>query len=231
MLALSERTPELIDVTPEFMSAHCVAAMPEKRTSNEIDRTSEHSNCMTAYKRPTGISPDSKGGFTMKAAILGSTLLLAISIPALAAEKDLYGTWKMVSQTQKMLDTGEVRKGRGDAPNGYMTFTPDGRVIGVITSDNRPKPESVAKMTDQQRIELFNSMNAYAGTFKLEGNKLTRRYDVTHNQVADRAAVGEIKIEGRKLTMVNAPARATKDGKSVQTTTVWEKVQAPAGKK
>jgi len=166
----------------------------------------------------------------MKTVFLGSALLLAISFPVLAAEKDLYGTWKMVSQSQKLLDTGEIRKGRGDVPNGYVTFTPDGRVIGVITSDKRPKPESVAKMSDQQRIELFNSMNAYAGTFKLEGNKLTRRYDVTHNEVTDRAAMGEIKIEGRKLTMVNEPARATKDGKRVQTTTVWEKVQAPAKK-
>jgi hypothetical protein len=166
----------------------------------------------------------------MKTAILASALLLAIPLSASAAEKDLYGTWKMVSQSQKMLDTGEVRKGRGDAPNGYMTFTSDGRVIGVITSDKRPKPDSVAKMTDQQRIELFNSMNAYAGTFTLEGNKLTRRYDVTLNEVPARAAVGEIKIEGRKLTMVNEPAAATKDGRRVQTTTVWEKVQAPAKK-
>ncbi|MGH8641306.1 MAG: lipocalin-like domain-containing protein [Burkholderiales bacterium] len=166
----------------------------------------------------------------MKTAILGSVLLLAIPFAAPAAEKDLHGTWKMVSQSQKVLDTGEVRAGRGKAPNGYMTFTPDGRVIGVIAGDKRPKPESVAKMTDQQRIALFNSMNAYAGTFTLEGNKLTRRYDVTHNEVTARAAVGEIKIEGRRLTMANEPSFSTSDGKKVQTTTVWEKVQASAKK-
>jgi predicted component of type VI protein secretion system len=166
----------------------------------------------------------------MKAAILGSALLLAVPLAALAAEKDLYGTWKQVSQSQKVLDTGEVRAGRGKAPKGYMVFTPDGRVMAVNTSDKRPKPESVAKMTDQQRIELFNTMNAYAGTYTLENNKLTRRYDVTHNEVTDRSGVSEIKIEGRKLTLVNAPGRATMDGKMVQTITVWEKVQAPAKK-
>ena len=164
----------------------------------------------------------------MKTAILGSVLLLAIPFAAPAAESDLYGTWKMVSQSQKVLDTGEVRKGRGDVPNGYTSFTPDGRVTGVILSEKRPKPESAAKMTDQQRIELFNTMNAFAGTYKLEGNKLTYRYDATHNEVSARAAVREIKFEGRKLTMVNEPGRATKDGKMVVTTTVWEKVQAPA---
>jgi hypothetical protein len=164
----------------------------------------------------------------MKAAILGSVLLLSIPFAALAAESDLYGTWKMVSQSQKVVDTGEIRAGRGKVPNGYVSFTPDGRMTGVILSEKRPKPESAAKMTDQQRIELFNTMNAYAGTYKLDGNKLTYHYDLTHNEVPARAAVREIKIEGRKLTMVNEPGPATADGKMVVTTTVWEKVQAPA---
>jgi len=101
-------------------------------------------------------------------------------------------------------------------------------VTGIILSEKRPKAESVAKMTDQQRIELFNTMNAFAGTYKLDGNKLTYRFELTHNEVIDRASVREIKIEGRKLTMVNEPARATVDGKMAITTTVWEKVRAAA---
>ena len=167
----------------------------------------------------------------MKTAIVSMVLLLAIPLAAPAAESDLYGTWKLVSQSQKVVDTGEVRQLRGKAPNGYTSFTPDGRMTGFILSEKRPKPESVAKMTDQQRIELFNTMNAYAGTYKLDGNKLTYRYDITHNEVPERALVREIKIEGRKLTMVNEPGRATVDGKMVITTTVWEKVQAPAAEK
>ena len=164
----------------------------------------------------------------MKTAILGSVLLLSIPFAALAAESDLYGTWKLLSLSRKVIDTGEMRQPRGKAPNGYVSFTPDGRVTGVIASEKRPKPESVAKMTDQQRIELFNTVNAYAGTYKLDGNKLTYRYDLTHNEVPERAAAREIKIEGRKLTMVNEPAPSAMDGKMSQTSTVWEKVQASA---
>ena len=164
----------------------------------------------------------------MKTAILGSVFLLAIPLAAPAAESDLYGTWKMVSQSQKLIDTGEIRAGRGKSPNGYLSFGQDGRLMGFILSEKRPKPESVAKMTDQQRIELFNTMNAFAGTYKLEGNKLTYFFEVTHNEVPARASVREIKFEGRRITMVNEPGRAVADGKMVQTTTVWEKVQAPA---
>ena len=164
----------------------------------------------------------------MKTAILGIVLLLAIPLAAPAAESDLYGTWKLVSLNSKLIDTGQVDQPRGKAPSGYVSFTPDGRMTGLILSEKRPKPESVAKMTDQQRIELFNTINAYAGSYKLDGNKLTYRYDLTHNEVPERALVREIKIEGRKLTMVNEPARGVVDGKMRQTSTVWEKVQAPA---
>ena len=168
----------------------------------------------------------------MKTAILGGALLLAIPLAARAAESDLYGTWKLVSLNSKLLDTGQMDQPRGKAPTGYVSFTPDGRMTGVILSEKRPKPESAAKMTDQQRVELFKTMNAYAGTYKLEGNKLTYRYDVTHNELpTQRALVREIKFEGRKLTMLNEPATGVVDGKKRQTSTVWEKVQAPAGKK
>ena len=165
----------------------------------------------------------------MKTAILGSVLLLSIPFAALAAESDLYGTWKLVSLNSKVIDTGQVDQPRGKAPSGYVSFGRDGRVTGVIASEKRPRPESVAKMTDQQRIELFNTMNAYGGTYKLDGNKLTYRFDITHNELGEqRASVREIKFEGRKLTMVNEPARSSMDGKMVITTTVWEKVQGPA---
>ena len=167
----------------------------------------------------------------MKTAILGSILLLAIPLTAPAAESDLYGTWKLVSLNSKEMDTGKMVELRGNAPKGYVSFTPDGRMTGIIANEKRPKPESVAKMTDQQRIELFNTVNAYAGTYKLEGNKLTYRYDLTHNEVTERALVREVKFEGRKLTMANEPAKAVSDGKMRQTTTVWEKVQAPAAAK
>ena len=71
----------------------------------------------------------------MKTAILGSVLLLSIPFAALAAESDLYGTWKLVSLNSKVIDTGEMRQPRGKAPNGYVSFTPDGRVTGVIASE------------------------------------------------------------------------------------------------
>lgn len=82
------------------------------------------------------------------------------------------------------------------------------------------------------KYDLDKTMNAYAGAYKLDGNKLTYRFEVTHDELgADRASVREIKIEGRRLTMVNQPARGIADTRMGVTTTVWEKVQAPAAAK
>ena len=168
-----------------------------------------------------------KEGHAMKPALLGIVLLLAIPLAASAADSDLYGTWKLVGLTSKLIETGQVEQPRGKAPRGYLIFAPDGRFMNMTVNEKRPKPGSVAKMTDRQRVELFNTMNAYAGTYQLEGNKLTYRFDLTHNEVLERASVREIKLEGSKLTIVNEPAPGTVDGKMRQTTTVYEKVQAP----
>src|SRR5881397_1484908 len=180
-------------------------------------------------KRDTTRNP--REGCIMKTAILVGALLLVIPLAAPAADSDLYGTWKLVSASRKVMDTGQVEQYRGTAPKGYTIFGRDGHFLSLTLSEKRPKPESVAKMTDQQRIELFNTMNAYAGTYKLDGNKLTYHYDLTHNEVPERASAREIKIEGSKLTMVNEPAPSAMDGKMSQTSTVWEKVQASASAK
>ena len=168
---------------------------------------------------------DPREGDIVKTAILGCALLVAIPLAAPAAESDLVGTWKLVSATRKVMDTGQVEQYRGTAPRGYTIYSRDGHFLSFIVSEKRPKPESVAQMTDQQRIDLFNTMNAYAGTYKLDGIKLTYTFDLTHNEVTQRASAREIKIEGRRLTIVNEPARSTVDGKMALTTTVWKKVE------
>jgi len=166
----------------------------------------------------------------MKTALLATAFALAFPLATLAGESDLYGTWKLVSLTRTM-DGGKMEEPRGKAPKGYLNFGPDGRVMSFIANEKRPKPASVEKMSDPERVGLFNSMNAYAGTYQLQGNKLTYRFDLIHNEVPERAAVREIKLDGQRMTMLNEPAKSSMDGKMVQTTTVWEKVSAPAASK
>ena len=157
-------------------------------------------------------------------------LLLAVTIVALpfssvAAEDELAGTYKLISSTRKILDTGEVLDTWGKNPKGFITYGKDGRMLVLIVNDNRPKPESVAKMTDQQRADLHRSMTAYGGTYKFDGKRIERHIDISWNEVwTGTTVIREIKKDGDKLVYTSAAAPFAGDGKMSVVSLVWEKV-------
>src|SRR5215468_2586726 len=92
------------------------------------------------------------------------TLVPPASVQAQAAN-ELHGTWRLVSFTQTILATGETIDVFGKAPQGFIHYGRDGRMMVLMVKDTRPKPSDLAKMTDQERIELFKTLVAYAGTY------------------------------------------------------------------
>ncbi len=93
------------------------------------------------------------------------------------------------------MDTGQVET--FGQVQGFITYGSDGRMLVLIVEGNRPKAESLAKMTDEQRVGLFRTMNAYGGTYTLGG----------------------------KLIYTTRPAPHVSDGKMSVITLVWEKVK------
>ena len=92
-------------------------------------------------------------------------LILAVAVAvlpfcAVAANEELVGTYKLISSTRKVLDSGEVLDTWGKNPKGFITYGKDGRMMALIAYAERPKPESLDKMTDQQRADLFRTMLA-----------------------------------------------------------------------
>ncbi len=128
--------------------------------------------------------------------------------------------------TRKILDTGEVLDTWGKSPRGFITYGRDGRVLALIVGDKRPKPESVEKMTDQQRADLFRSMTAYGGTYKFDGKTIEHHIDISWNEVwTGTTVIREIKKEGDKLVYTSAAAPFAGDGKMSVVSLVWEKVK------
>src|SRR5262245_58537092 len=77
-------------------------------------------------------------------------LMLAATIAALpystvAADEDLVGTYKLISSTRKILDTGEVQDTWGKDPNGFIIYGKDGRMLVLIVRRDRPKPERASR--------------------------------------------------------------------------------------
>ena len=50
----------------------------------------------------------------------------------------------------------------GKNPNGFITYGKDGRMLVLIVSDNRHKPESLAKMTDELCGKVGDGVNQAA---------------------------------------------------------------------
>jgi Lipocalin-like domain len=163
----------------------------------------------------------------MRPAFTGVMLLLSSTI-ALAGENPLLGTWKVKSFVREVTATGERIHQYGEHPSGYLSYSADGRMYAIVTSDNRVKPRA-ANPTDEERVKLHHTLLAYAGTYTLDGEKVTHHVDISWNE--DRTGSNEVrfyKVEGTSLTITTAPNKSPVDGREGRSVVVVEKVNAPA---
>jgi hypothetical protein len=113
-------------------------------------------------------------------ALLGA-LCVSAAQPADASQALIVGTWKLQSFTREIIASGKRDKPFGERPNGYLSYSPDGRMYGIMTNGDRAKPGG-PQPTDQEKTELFGSMLAYAGTYQVDGDKVSHRVDISWNE-------------------------------------------------
>jgi len=158
--------------------------------------------------------------------LLLATTIATLPFSALTADDELAGTYRLISSTRKILDTGELVDTWGKNPNGFIIYGKDGRMLVLIVRSDRPKPESVDKITDQQRADLHRSMTAYGGTYKFDGKRVEHKIDISWNEVfTGMTLVREITRDGDRLIYASPPARFSGDGRMSVNTLVWEKVK------
>jgi len=152
-------------------------------------------------------------------------VLTSVSVWA-AGEEDLYGTWRLVSYTQEIVATGEKIDIFGKAPRGFLSYSRDSRMSVILVKAERPKPTDLAKVTNEERVELFNTMIAYGGTFKFDGKTVTHHLDISWNETwTGTAQVRNVRLEGDRLYMSTNPGPSPVVGKPVIRVLTWEKVK------
>jgi hypothetical protein len=158
--------------------------------------------------------------------LVGFSLVLLMSTTVIAADQQLYGTWRLVSFTQTVLATGETRDIFGKSPHGFVNYGRDGRVLLLIVGDKRPKPPDLAKMTDQERADLFKTTIAYGGTYTFDGKTVKTRVDISFNENwTGTEQVRHVKFEGKRLILSTIPAPASQDGKVIMAVLTWERIE------
>jgi hypothetical protein len=86
------------------------------------------------------------------------------------------GTWRLVSFEREYQSGTERDYPMGKTATGYIHFLPEGRIAVVITGEGRKAPA-----TDQDRAGLYNSLVAYTGKYRVEGDKWITTVDVSAN--------------------------------------------------
>ncbi|CAN7455597.1 MULTISPECIES: lipocalin-like domain-containing protein [unclassified Ensifer] len=128
---------------------------------------------------------------------------------------NLLGTWKMLSWTRKAVVSGEISDAMGPDPIGYLSYQPDGRMTAVVVKRNRPVPNG-ATPTDEEKVALFDSMLAYAGSYTLEDGKVIHHVEASWNPawgVSD--LIRPFMLDGDRLVIHSAPGVDPTTGEEV----------------
>ena len=139
----------------------------------------------------------------------------------------LIGTWKLVSATDTA-ENGERNDAFGSNPAGFLTYTADGRIMGIISHGER-KPLSVPDYVGAppaERAEAFATFLAYAGTYKLEGSHVIHHVEASwlENSVGTEQVRDIVKLEGDQLLLRTPPY--LKAGRMVTAELLWKRVKA-----
>ena len=153
--------------------------------------------------------------------LLIAALFLIAGQPSFADDRaKVIGVWRLVSFEVEFQVTGEREHIRGKNPTGFIIFTPEGRMMVVLTNEGRKAPK-----TDQDRADLFNSMVAYTGIYRIEGDKWITKVDVSANP----ALVGTeqarfFRVDGDRLQEITTWTPRPEKGMG-RTVITWERAK------
>src|SRR6476659_2998924 len=123
---------------------------------------------------------------------------VAISYQATAEDTDITGTYRLVSEQRKIVDTGEIVPSSGS--QGFISYDKSGRMLVVLVRSPRPNPENLDKMTDQDRLGLFRTMTAYSGTYKFDGKTVEHSIDISWNEYWTGKKDRPVERDGDRIT-------------------------------
>jgi hypothetical protein len=158
--------------------------------------------------------------------IILSVLVVAVSaiLSAGHAAESIVGTWRLISQTTEDSESKAIEKVFGDKPIGFLTYTSEGRMTIIITHSTR-KPPASAKATEAEAAHLYGTMVAYAGTYRINGDKIIHHIEASWNEAwngTDQERFAEVR--DNRLTIYSPPFVSPTLGRRIDSKLVWERI-------
>jgi hypothetical protein len=108
----------------------------------------------------------------------------------------------------------------GKSQHGYLVITP--KVLVLLYTGDVRRPGT----TPEAKVGLYDSMAAYAGPYRVEGDKLIVSVDTSWNEVwAGRDQTRTIEVKGKRLALIGAPQRSsTQANRTLTSRSEWERI-------
>jgi hypothetical protein len=166
-------------------------------------------------------------GMLSRAAFLAALCSIVLSAGNARAQdiaSAIVGVWKVLSLETKEVNSGRAVRPLGDVI-GTFVFSRGGHFSGMVFSANRKGP-AAPNATEAERIALFNSMVAYNGVYRTDGNKLDLTIDNSHIQSWNSTQrLFTVELSGTRLTGRTAPLKAATTGLDVFAEFIWERLE------
>jgi hypothetical protein len=136
----------------------------------------------------------------------------------------LIGTWRLVSGMREEIPSGEKTSFLGENPTGFLHYTPEGRMLALITRASR-KPPAGRVVTAAEAEALIRSMISYGGTFECAGDEIIHHCDISWNQsFTGTVQKRKVMFDGDRLVLSPPPSHDPIDGKMSVRRLTWEKI-------
>jgi Lipocalin-like domain len=85
---------------------------------------------------------------------------------------------------------------------------------------------AVLVATEAEKVELYDGLVAYAGTYTVEGDRVTHRIEVSWNQSwTGTAVVRTFAVEGDRVRLQTAPSPGPFGGREGIGVLIWQRVE------
>jgi Lipocalin-like domain len=135
------------------------------------------------------------------------------------------GTWILLSMETEDVDTGQKHNLLGVHPSGYLSYGPDCRMSAILVKESREGPAALVA-TDPESMELYRGLIAYAGSYSIDGYRITHHIEASWNQAwTGTTQVSQFNIDGKSLYIRTGPGKSPMTGKQSSTVFIWTRVE------
>ena len=136
-------------------------------------------------------------------------------------ESAILGSWKLISFEVELRNATERQRPFGQNPNGYLILGPDGRMMALLTAEERKPGQK-----DSDAAALFRTMMSYTGRYRVDGSKFITKVDASWNESWNGGEqVRFWEVEGDRLVIRNqwAPSATVPGAPMAQATAIWKR--------